>query len=937
MKKTFNLFILFLTISIGIKAQISFERANRLYKKDVLQYSGMAGSFIDLNGDLYDDLVVLNKSKFLEVGYNQGSKSILRWLPPLKVHTSEEYSIVVGDYDNDGVSEITSGGTFSGSKIYKADGQGIYGQSQNVGPLIYTQAANVIDFNNDGFLDYFACHDEGNNLMLQNDKMGNLIATNIIDFNTLPASDNSGNYGSEWCDIDNDGDQDLYIAKCRFGVIDREDPRRHNMLFINKGNGTFVNEAEARGLKDKGQSWTGSFADFDNDGDMDCVITNHDDEHGFYENDGNGFFKPIQSLFLPTSFAFQSLWSDFDNDGFVDLLITGADASFIYHNLDGKTFEKIVNPLGPTTINSASLGDINDDGFVDINAIYGININFPSSIKDELFINAKNNNHFLKFAFIGTKSNKLGIGSRLTLYGPWGKQSREVQSGVSYGISNSLTQIFGLGSNVKADSLVINWPSGNVDKYYDIAADDLYVLQEKKCMTKRINIESTKDYVCENESVSLSTFAIYDQYKWSNGSTNPTIIVSNEGAYTLKATNLDGCENYSKIKFISKTTANQNYILPAQDSVFFCKEIFLETDGILTDVKWNNTDGSGVINIKESTTLNLTAKDRCNNVVSDKIIVNKIVTDLQVISDTVAKGGTAILKVKGENVKWYSDKEKTKLVFEGNELTLVNVQKTSTFFVQSNVNAGIKQYSIGEKNIPNTGNDYAANNNDIGLYFNAYQDLVIKSFDVASDVEGVRRFLVLNYYGDTIGSKDIFIGKTEKQVVEVNFKVPQGTLYQLKTDELINLTNFNFNAPRLKRIQINTNFPYEVYGVAEIPVSLRGGLGYYYFFNIQIQDNGINCESDLQEVKALLDTEVATFDIADQIQIFPNPVASILNLISDQAIDLEIYNELGVKVYNSKLGIGNNMINVSQFYNGIYHLRLKTKSTFMNKKIIVQN
>lgn len=140
---------------------------------------------------------------------------------------------------------------------------------------------------------------------------------NIIDWNTVPPSDNSGNYGSEWADIDNDGDMDLYIAKCKFGVTDFEDPRRHNMLFMNQGNGVFANEAEARGMKHKGQSWTGSFADYDNDGDQDCLITNHDVPHALMRNDGKGnFTEHVLNIPLDATFAFQSLWADFDNNGF---------------------------------------------------------------------------------------------------------------------------------------------------------------------------------------------------------------------------------------------------------------------------------------------------------------------------------------------------------------------------------------------------------------------------------------------------------------------------------------------------------------------------------------------------------------------------------------------------------------------------------------------
>jgi hypothetical protein len=937
MNKVFYL-LTFIYFTFGSSyGQISFERGNTTYRNNVFHFSGVTTGFTDLNGDLYDDLVVLNKSKFLEVGYNQGNRQ-MKWMPPIPVNFLEEYSLVVGDYNNDGLAEITTGGNYSGSKTYGINSKGQYEWKQSSLELIYTQAANVIDFNNDGFLDYFACHDEGNNLMLQNDKKGNLNEVKLIDFSTIPTSDKSGNYGSEWCDIDNDGDQDLYIAKCKFGVNNKEDARRHNMLFINKGNGTFVNEAEVRGLKIKGQSWTGSFADIDNDGDMDCVVTNHDEPHGFYENDGKGFFKPLTNLFLPVSFAYQSLWADFDNDGFIDLLITGGDQSYLFRNNEGKNFVKIDGLLGQTKLNSAALGDINDDGFTDISAIYGIEILLPSAIKDELFINKKNNNHFLKFALVGTTSNKQGIGARLTLYGQWGKQSREVQSGVSYSISNSLNQIFGLGKNTKADSLIIRWPSGIIDKYYNISADEMYVIQEGRCMTKRFNIDASKDIICGNEGVKLSSAGGFQNYKWSHGVSEAIPTINNEGGYTLQATSSTGCTNYSTIKFISKPSITGNFILPNEDTIFFCKDITLNTTPSFTNIKWNNDVGTSSIKVTDNKTIFLSASDKCNQEVRDTSVLKKVDVKFIAIGDTVKKGGNALLKAKGENIKWYRDKNKVDFLFEGQELILNNIQKTTSVYAQNTVVAGKKKYSIGEKSILPFTSEYPLDTRDVGLYFNAYQQINIKSFDVTSDREGVRRFLVISYAGDTVARKDVFIGKTDRQTIEVDFTIPVGSFYQLKTDEKINMLNFGTIAPRLKGVSNTINFPYEVYGIAEIPTSFRAGTGYYYFFNIQLEDGGIECESELLEVKAILDTEVSNVEIEeDELNVYPNPITSILSIDLKENAIIEIYNEIGQKQYSAPHTNGINDINCTSFPAGLYFLKVKTNKNQIERKIIKVN
>jgi hypothetical protein len=93
----------------------------------------------------------------------------------------------------------------------------------------------------------FACHDDAAGRIWGNDGSGALQeSNNWIDLATVPASDNSGNYGSVWSDIDNDGDLDLYIAKCRQGVNDPSDPRRINALYINDGAGNYTEAAAAR-------------------------------------------------------------------------------------------------------------------------------------------------------------------------------------------------------------------------------------------------------------------------------------------------------------------------------------------------------------------------------------------------------------------------------------------------------------------------------------------------------------------------------------------------------------------------------------------------------------------------------------------------------------------------------------------------------------------
>ena len=84
---------------------------------------------------------------------------------------------------------------------------------------IFLQGVNFIDIDNDGWSDVFACHDDAESRAYLNDQQGNFsFDPNLISTETVPISDNSGNYASIWTDYDNDGDIDLYISKCRLGV-----------------------------------------------------------------------------------------------------------------------------------------------------------------------------------------------------------------------------------------------------------------------------------------------------------------------------------------------------------------------------------------------------------------------------------------------------------------------------------------------------------------------------------------------------------------------------------------------------------------------------------------------------------------------------------------------------------------------------------------------
>jgi ASPIC and UnbV. len=281
----------------------------------------------------------------------------------------------------------------------------------------------------------------------------------MIPLATVPASDNSGNYGTVWSDVDNDGDLDLYIAKCRQNVNDPADPRRINQLFLNNGNNKYTQDvANSAGLRIGWQSWTADFGDIDNDGDFDCFITNHDASSQLLENDGFGHFTDITAasgLFNQVpGLPLQGVFRDFDNDGFVDILVAGT-LHRLFRNNGNKTFSLIANPFGAKPVESFALGDLDNNGFQDVYASYSTGFNGENHPPDILWLNNGNDNHFFGLNLRGKQSNRSGVGAKIQLYSALGVQTREVRSGESYGISNSLQIHFGLGTWTAYDSVVV--------------------------------------------------------------------------------------------------------------------------------------------------------------------------------------------------------------------------------------------------------------------------------------------------------------------------------------------------------------------------------------------------------------------------------------------------------------------------------------------------
>ena len=214
------------------------------------------------------------------------------------------------------------------------------------------------------------------------------------------------------------------------------------------------------------------------------------------------------------------MFRDFDNNGFVDLMLAGHENT-IFWNFGNLVFSRdtVIWP-DPVKVASFALGDLNSDGFLDVYALYDwIN---PGLNADKILMNNTNNNNYLDVFLKGTISNINGIGARLELYGTWGVQIRDVRSGESYGVMNSFRQHFGLGANSSVDSLIIKWPSGIIQKRYNVVGNQLLALTEEIDLSVAVQQHASGSLVYPNptalelnirvEGAKFWSFKLYDLY-----------------------------------------------------------------------------------------------------------------------------------------------------------------------------------------------------------------------------------------------------------------------------------------------------------------------------------------------------------------------------------------------------------------------------------------
>lgn len=480
---------------------------------------------VDMNGDNLDDIVLLDDGKDLVIYFqNAAGQSFTEYVYPAGGGGGgSAWGMCAADADEDGYADVLYGGSFNDVTYVQTNNVETDYSETDLGISLFLQGINFADIDNDGNLDIFACDDVGPSQIYLGDGQGNFVFNNTVLVTAIygGGEDDSGNYGSVWTDIDNDGDIDLYIAKCRQGVVDPADPRRINQLFINNGDGTYTEDAASWNINSGEQTWSADFGDIDNDGDMDLLLGQHTNEPvEVYENDGNGNFTNITTAAgldgAFSGYVIQSKFADFDNDGFMDIYVAGANLYLIAMNNGDNTFDVSNQTNIGCEVNSFALGDLNSDGFMDMYCTpFGYGAWNPNG-SDSVYINDGNSNNHLTITLNGIVSNPDAVGARVSIYGPWGVQVREVRSGESYGIQNTFNLMFGLGTATSTDSVVIDWPSGITDVHYNLVNDKYEFFEgslvgDEELEANKIETSIYPNPANEQALLSINGFENFDQ------------------------------------------------------------------------------------------------------------------------------------------------------------------------------------------------------------------------------------------------------------------------------------------------------------------------------------------------------------------------------------------------------------------------------------------
>jgi hypothetical protein len=433
--------------------------------------------------------------------------------------------VCAGDYDNDGFEDLYV--TYYGqSRLYRNRGDATFEEvTARAGltekRLRWGSGCAFLDFDRDGKLDLFvanyidldlktapvpdsglcryrgikvACGPPGlaggRHALYRN--RGDTTFEDVSEAAAITKASGTYGLGVSTLDFDGDGWTDVYVAN----------DSNPSTLYRNKGDSTFEDIAIGAGcafsVDGKNQAGMGvAVGDYDRNGTLDIFKTNFaGDTSTLYANSGDGYCEDrtfasgagINTRWLGWGVGFL----DLDNDGWLDLFLANGhvypeagqipgEANYkqrkvVYWNRAGVRLEDVSERLGapvttPEAARGAAFGDFDNDGSVDV---------LVNNVNDtpDLYRVVSRGNRWITLKLVGTRSNRSAIGARVRCIVPGALLEAEVRGGGSYISQNDLRIHFGLGRTTRVTGVLVRWPSGLVERWNDIPADQFLTLKE---------------------------------------------------------------------------------------------------------------------------------------------------------------------------------------------------------------------------------------------------------------------------------------------------------------------------------------------------------------------------------------------------------------------------------------------------------------------------